>query len=209
MTKPDCQELDFKEGPEELKPWLEAQAKKYQLQYLLAHAEDGVIWGRFDDGKLTTPEKVFYPSEYKVYLPKLRLLTLQQCRIFGKNAEVMLWKVSQNWRARVIKDQAIPKNDYLCEHQILWGTKQETEPKNGFTLVSDGSEGLKHAVPLVVEASYFSKETLYRPIRLEVKHYFSYDSDGVAQIFLSRLVSLNKVKEKAIGNRQQATGNRQ
>ncbi len=187
MNKAKCEELSFEAATDKLKPWLKAQAEKYKLQYLLAHAEDGVIWGRFDDGKLTTPEKVFYPSTCNVYLPKLRLLTLQQCRLFGKNAEVMLWKVGQNWRARAIEDQALLKNNYLCENQILWGTKQEREPKSGFTLVSDGSQGLKHAVPLT-EIPFQGQD--YRPLRLKVRHYLDYDESGVARINLSRLVDL-------------------
>ncbi|NES17618.1 MAG: TIGR03984 family CRISPR-associated protein [Symploca sp. SIO3E6] len=182
MNKPECDQLDFKEDPDKLKPWLEAQAEKYKLRYLLAHAEDGVVWGRFDDGKLTTPD------EYDIHLPKLRLLTLQQCRLFGKNAEVMLWKVGQNWRARAIKDQALSKEDYLCENQILWGTKPKTELKNGFTLVSDGSQGLRHAVPLT-NIPFQGQD--YRPLRLKVRHYLDYDESGVARINLSRLVNLD------------------
>lgn len=199
-----CTKLEIDGVETSLKNWLEKKATEYELKYLLAHAEDGVIWGRFDDGKLTTAEKVFYPCECNIYLPKLRLLTLQQCRIFGNKAEVMLWQAGQNWQARLIQDEHLSKEDYICEKQILWGTKAEVEPKNGFTLLSDGSEGLKHAVPLAVEESYFSKDKkeLYRPVRLEVNHYFCYDSDGVARIFLSRLVSLSKAKS----NRQQATG---
>ena len=38
--------VDF--DPENLISWLEGQAKTYKLKYLLAHADDGVIWGRVD-----------------------------------------------------------------------------------------------------------------------------------------------------------------
>lgn len=168
--------------------WLQAKAKQYQLQYLLAHADDSVIWGHFDkDGNLTTPNlpKDLFP---KCKFPVLRLHTLQQCRIFGKNTEVMLWKVGQNWKARSIEDGHLSKHDYITEDQILWGTKPELEPKDGFTLVSDGSQGLKHAVPLT-EINFSSKD--YRPLRLKVHHYIDYcDESGVARIYLSRLVNL-------------------
>jgi hypothetical protein len=33
----------------DLKQWLIKQASESNLRYLLAHADDGVIWGRFDD----------------------------------------------------------------------------------------------------------------------------------------------------------------
>lgn len=60
----------------------------------------------------------------------------------------MLWKSGTNWKARLIQDQHLSKDNYICEKQILWGTQKEEE-KKGFTLVSDGSQGLKHAVPLI------------------------------------------------------------
>ncbi|MEG4166129.1 MULTISPECIES: type III-D CRISPR-associated protein Csx19 [unclassified Microcoleus] len=198
MNKPDCKTLedtqDIMDTPS-LYNWLQAKAKQYQFQnllshgddrviWLLAHADDGVIWGKFrgDDYKLVTSgDEDVFPQ-----LAKLRSPTLQQCRIFGKNAEVMLWKVGQNWKARLVQDDNKPK----ClpdEDQILWGTKVEKESK-GFSLVSDGSQGLKHAVPLT-GITFTGKDS--RPLRLKVRHYIDYDDEsGVARIYLSRLVDL-------------------
>jgi CRISPR-associated protein (TIGR03984 family) len=188
MHKPNYQSIeDTKEIIDNcsLYNWLQAKAKPYQLQYLLAHADDGVIWGRFDqDGNLTTPrnpENLFPECNF----PELRSHTLQQCRAFGENAEVMLWKIGQDdWKARLIKDN----NKREClpdEHQILWGTQKEGENK-GFTLVSDGQQGLRHAVPLT-GISFKDNE---RPLRLTVRHYIDYDNTGLARIYLSRLVNL-------------------
>ena len=197
MNKPDCKTLedtqDIMDTPS-LYNWLQAKAKQYQFQnllahgddrviWLLAHADDGVIWGKFrgDDYKLVTSgDEDVFPQ-----LAKLRSPTLQQCRIFGENAEVMLWKVGQNWKARLVQDDNKPE----ClpdEDQILWGTQVEKE-SNGFTLVSDGSQGLKHAVPLT-GITFKGKDS--RPLRLKVRHYIDYDESGVARIYLSRLVDL-------------------
>ncbi|MEG4807500.1 CRISPR-associated protein Csx19 [Microcoleus sp. F8-D3] len=192
MNKPDCKPIedaqDIIDNPS-LCNWLQAKAKQYQLQYLLAHADDGVIWGKFrvDDNKLVTSgDDDVFPN-----LAQLRLCTLQQCRIFGKKAEVMLWKVGQNWKARSIEDGHLSKkDDYIYEEQILWGTQSEGKPKQDFTLVSDGSQGLKHAVPLINISFSQDKKNLYRPIRLLVHHYIDYDDSGVAKIYLSRLVHL-------------------
>jgi CRISPR-associated protein (TIGR03984 family) len=184
ITKPICTETSVNSVKSDLSGWIQKNAKDKSLRYLLAHADDGVIWGelRDDDYKLVTSRDVF-PQ-----FAELRLCTLQQCRIFGENAEVMLWKVGQNWKARSIEDGHLSKNDYITENQILWGTKPELEPKNGFTLVSDGSQGLKHAVPLT-EINFPTKD--YRPLRLKVHHYIDYcDESGVARIYLSRLVNL-------------------
>lgn len=187
MNKSNCNIIkdtqDIIDNPT-LYNWLQAKGKQYQLQYLLAHAEDGVIWGHFKDGKLETSGDVFSQCA------KLRLCTLQQCRIFGKKAEVMLWKAGESWKARLINDEYPSKyNDYICEKQILWGTQAEEEHNKGFTLVSDGSQGLKHAVPLPNITDKFKDGT--RPLRLTVHHYIQYDDDsGIARIYLSRLVDL-------------------
>lgn len=193
--KPECTDLSHddmvKDLANDLKKWLQKKAKDYDLTYLLAHADDGVIWGEFRKTGLVTSQDAF-PE-----LAQLRLCTLQQCRIFGNNTEVfenntevMLWKVGQDWKARLIQDGNLSAEDYICEKQILWGTKLEGEPKKGFTLVSDGSEGLRHAVPLTLTKENFQGDNC-RPLRLEVRHYIDYDQEtGVARIYLSRLVNL-------------------
>ena len=164
--------------------WLEEQAKSYQLPYLLGHAEDGVIWGRFDNGSLTTAENVFYQPEFKVDFPKLRLLTLQQCRVFGENGEVFLWQSGAKWKWRFIGG---PNEDKIPESQILWGTNGIK--RGNFTLLSDGSQGLKHAVPFAdIE---LNGDRLVKPVRLLVHHYIKYEEGtGLARIYLSRLVDL-------------------
>ena len=167
--------------------WLEEQAKSYQLPYLLAHAEDGVIWGSFDNGSLTTAEKVFYKPEFKVDFPKLRLLTLQQCRVFGKNGEIFLWQSGAKWKWRFIGKS---EEDKITETQILYGT--QGKEREGFTLLSDGSQGLRHAVPLT--GITFDKDEKKRPVRLLVHHYITFDDTGIARIYLSRLVDLKTQK---------------
>lgn len=187
MNKPICNSLSVVDIADDTpKLWLDKQSKEHGLKYLLAHAEDGVIWGHFKDGELVTSGDVFSQCA------KLRSHTLQQCRIFGENAEVMLWKVGQNWKARSLEDEHLSENDYIPENQILWGTKPEVElEEKGFTLVSDGSQGLKHAVPLT-GINFKGKD--FRPLRLKVHHYIDYDESGVARIYLSRLVDLDFVR---------------
>lgn len=179
-----------------LKDWLNQQAQDYQLPYLLAHADDGVIWGNIEKGTLTNAREVFPECNF----PELRVKTLQQCRLFGEAGEMLIWNSNGEWRSRLILQSKVSelitqqKIGLIPESQILWGTQGQSN--GSFTLLSDGSQGLKHAVPIAVEESNFSKDktTLYRPVRLEVNHYFCYDLDGVARIFLSRLVSIKKEK---------------
>ncbi|WP_228057430.1 CRISPR-associated protein Csx19 [Tychonema sp. LEGE 07203] len=184
----DCS-AKFKEFADDdaLYIWLEEQARFHQLPYLLAHADDGVIWGSFDKGSLTTAEKVFYNPEFKVDFPKLRLLTLQQCRVFGENGEIFLWQSGANWKWRFIGKS---EEDKITESQILYGT--QGKEREGFTLLSDGSQGLRHAVPLT--GITFDKKGEKRPVRLLVHHYITCDDTGVARIYLSRLVHLTSHK---------------
>lgn len=182
MNKELCQNLYTGEIiDEKLISWLKQKAEKYNLKYLLAHAEDGVIWGCFQNDDLIIAHEVF--PEF----PKLRLLTLQQCRLFGEPGEVLLWQTNRGLKARSIQnDDNVEKlpND---EEQILLGT--QGREKNGFTLLSDGQQGLKHAVPLTgINDSDDNKQ--HRPVRLIIRHYIDYNEAGVARIFLSRLVSL-------------------
>jgi len=191
LNKPLCEHLDVPRNLD-LQTWLGQQAKKNQLNYLLGHAEDGVIWGKFlQDGSLITSDSVFPQCA------KLRSCTLQQCRAFGKNAEVMIWQSDEGLKARLIKDEHLKRGDYIPEDQILWGTQAE-EVRDGFTLVSDGSQGLRHAVPLVDIEFDKNSEKTYRPLRLSVRHYIDYQQEtGLARIYLSRLVNLTTEKELA------------
>lgn len=185
MNKATCKLVNVPTNLE-IKQWLQEQAEIHNLRFVLAHAEDGIIWGEFRDGQLVTSDSAFS------HLPKLHLSTLQQCRAFGANAEVMLWQNDEGLKARLIDDRMT--EDYIREYQILWGT-QKDEVRNGFTLVSDGSQGLRHAVPLI-GINFDKSQKLYRPLRLSVRHYITTDEKtGLARIYLSRLVNLTTHKE--------------
>lgn len=186
MSKELCKKLPADDILKDtLISWLEQKAKEFQLKYLLAHAEDGVIWGHFQHDKLTIAHSVF-PEIPE--LPELRLLTLQQCRVFGETGEILLWQTDKGLKARLIQDDSNTEK-LPDEVQILLGT-QGTE-KDGFTLLSDGQQGLKHAVPLTGINFDSDDKKQNRPVRLIVRHYITYDEKtGVARISLSRLVSL-------------------
>lgn len=166
---------------DELHSWLASQALSVSTEtpYLLAHADDGVIWGRFDNGKLTIANEVFTESNF----PTLRLCTLQQCRIFGQQGEVLLWKYGNNWKWRFIGN---PEEDKIIEPQILWGTHGKR--RGNFTLLWEGSQGLKHAVPLGIVT--VGDHQLDQRVRLIVHHYINYNEKDVAYINRSRLVDL-------------------
>ena len=80
----------------DLRAWLIERAFADKL-LLLAHSEDGVIWGRLEAGRITTAHDVF---------PKHRLADLEPgslhtCRLFGESGELLVWRTRQGWAARL------------------------------------------------------------------------------------------------------------
>jgi CRISPR-associated protein (TIGR03984 family) len=162
--------------------WLSAQAREHDLTTLLAHADDGVIWGRVDGGGLRTSHDVFGET----VSPPLRAVTLQQVHLFGPQAELLVWRGEDGWMARLSEET--PDGEHYDEGQMLWGN-QRVDGRDGFTLVSEGRQGLRHAPPVDVDAAEFSAD--HRPLRLQVRHYLQTEAEtGLVRVALSRLVGL-------------------
>jgi CRISPR-associated protein (TIGR03984 family) len=159
--------------------WLIDQAYQHQLRYLLAHADDGVIWGRVDGDRLHTSHGIA-PS-----LPALNPITLHQLRLFGLAGELLMWR-DDKWHARFVADVQGNENDIIDEDQLLWGNVVEKITDDGFTLVREGVQGMRHAVPIVVKP----EQLKHHELRLRVRHYLVENEDGEARIVLSRLVQL-------------------
>ena len=148
-----------------------------QFSYLLAHADDGVIWGKIENKTLALSSDA-YPD----VSPKLRMETLRELRLFGKDAEWFLWRFEDGWRARLIKDGKGPQMDVFTESYLLWGTDSVGAAKTPFTLVQEADTGIRHAPPLVLKGRH--------SLHLLMRHYLEDDQAGVVLIKLSRLVDL-------------------
>lgn len=164
--------------------WLVSEAKDGML--LLAHAEDGVIWGQVQDGLIATPSTNLHQQAV------LRPVSLLAARLFDKDSEIYLWRTDENqWRARRLTDSQGETCEYLDETQVLWGTEvEDSEVINpvhaiGFSRVAEGVQGLRHAVPLLLPKGKWSENRL----RLGVRHYLQND-DGWRRINMSRLTGL-------------------
>lgn len=174
-------------GLAEVGEWLFVQAQRYGLRWLLAHADDGVIWGRVEgDGLLTSG------SVAQEISPPLCLQTLQQARLFAPHAELFLWRDGNNlWFARLIRDaqqgEAPTWEEAIDEPYILWGTAAKPLGR-GFTLMIEGGQGFRHAVPVEVRRGNLKEKLLC----LWVRHYLGEDTDGFARIATSRLVKLGE-----------------
>lgn len=169
---------------EDVVGWLERQPDAY----LLAHADDGVIWGRLKNKQLSTSKDVI-KAEYADVCPPLRTATLQQVRLFSEDWESLLWPTLEGWQHRQIIDGSGDKKlTTFDEHQLLWGD-YSIKLENDFTLLEDGVQGLRHAVPLPVD---FSQQA--GRVALKVRHYLHEDSEtGVNMIAHSRLVNIEVI----------------
>jgi CRISPR-associated protein (TIGR03984 family) len=198
-------------GIEDLKVWLEAQAKAHQMMapcYLLAHANDGVIWGRLDEtGSLLTSHDALYKTKASdkwdvsriktatASLPLLQIETLQQARLFNDQTELYMWRDGdgKTWHGRLIANVTTEEtNDWsesFDEPQLLWGT-HGTHLADGFTLLEDGAQGLYHAVPVKLTLDDDNNGELKKSPQLLVRHYLS--REGAAQVAASRLVAWNE-----------------
>jgi CRISPR-associated protein (TIGR03984 family) len=161
----------------ELEAWLNTKAREHDLRWLLAHADNGVIWGVLDDTALRLSSEIFGPDALT-----LSWETLQQARLFGPQAELRLWQGPSGWQAYVLSDGEGESVEQLDEEHLLWGT-QSGKQRDGFTEFVEGSQGIVHTPPLNAAPSN-------RRARLLVRHYIREDDAGVVRIVLSRVVEL-------------------
>lgn len=181
--------LDLSAFTTDIAAWLCRQPAVGEKQWLLAYAEDGVIWGKIENGQLQLSK------DQEENRPLFNPLTLLEARLFGESAEVHVWRSEGEFQACRIEDKVQTDATAFDEEQHLWGTA--AVPSEGsFTLLEDGQQGLRHAVPLVVESRYFHERTLYRPVVLCTRSYIGFDEDGQAKIVASRLMELKVIHRR-------------
>mgnify|MGYP001109626337 CR=1 FL=1 len=159
---------------------LHKQAESGVYAYLLAYADDGVIWGKWDGEKLAlASDEQGLPGA----LPRLRASTLWEARLFGENTEYLVWRDGQAWHARQVSDGDGKPVEYQDESLILWGTEADGEPRGGFYPVREAEMGIRHAPPLELKKRH--------SLRLVVRHYLEDDEAGAVYVKISRLVDLS------------------
>ena len=172
---------------ENVREWLAEQMKENKLTFLLAFADDGVIWGRMDKDSLIIAHETSQKEDKKNYT-ELRGKTLQQAHVFGEKIEVRLFRDEMGeWKALKIEDEG---ETIITENQVLWGDKldeDEYQPTDtGFMRLLAERKGIPpQTIPW--DKKDFGKE---KCVRLEVRHTVKYNEDGEAYIEFSRLAGL-------------------
>ena len=158
--------------------------------WVLVYLDYTIMWGYHRDGQLIMSSS-FDPAY------------IQELRMFGTDGEVYLWRVGTSYNVRLRKDKTeIPafkgfettdqKQGFgatsvgsepkaMDEWQILWGTDAQVQPAH-WTVVQE-SRGARFSVPHTIDKPQL-------PLRLLVRHYLEYDSDGRCLISDMRMVEL-------------------
>lgn len=174
--------LDFADA-DALTQWLCEMAKRHDLNYLLAHADDGVIWGKFvGEAKTISISHDAFPK----ISPPLSRVTLQQARIFGENGEVLLVRSGKVWQAFETTTAQEKIIETFDEQHLLWGDEVR-EVKDGFALLGEGAQGMLHAPPVDLVIGELKKR-----LHLTVRHWIQYDDQAQARVTKSRLVTLEE-----------------
>lgn len=142
------------------------------IQFLLSHHDDGVIWGVY--------EKDWLLSENLNTSPQFNLVTLMQCRFFGPQAELFIWRTSSGYASRLLVEGQGKELAFQDSLQILWGDQVSTV-SNNFTLMIEGEQGLKHLLPL---------KNVKPRTAIKVRSYIDHDQNNTAYYCWHRLYDL-------------------
>jgi CRISPR-associated protein (TIGR03984 family) len=165
------------------------------VDWLLAHCDDGVVWGRRNGDRWELSSSAFPEIS-----PALAESNLQQLRLFGAKREILIWKADGGLQGRELADADTPMSDDdplrpSEERLVLLGDRLDhripNPCRNDFSVVADG-RGSRHAVPIRCHEGLFRRDGApWWPLRLRVRHYFESDPrSGVVRIAASRLVQV-------------------
>ena len=161
------------------------------LRWLLAYCHDGVVWGRREGDSWQLACEAFPEVS-----PRPQRRNLLEARLFGPQAEILLWQAEGAFHARRMATQSGPEGHPLAPKQetyLVRGDRVLAAARNGFTLVGDAS-GSRQAVPLRCGDDDLRQG---QGLRLEVCHYLEQDPEsGVVRVAASRLVDLKMGSEE-------------
>ena len=166
----------------------------HDLRWLLAHCDDGVVWGRKSGDSWRLSSQPFPDIS-----PRLNGGNVQQLRLFGPQSELLVWRTDDGLRGRWLTHAADGVDVSLKPEEqeyILVGDRVLRQAQQGFTVVGDG-RGSRHAVPLECPETAFPARPRRHPLRLSVWHYFAADEQSnIVRIVASRLAGVRLVSKE-------------
>ena len=161
------------------------------LDWVLAHCDDGVTWGRYDAGAEVWRLGNQVAPEVS---PPIHSESLQELRLFGETSEVLIWRTDAGLRGRVLRE-GNPASDPgdtsnplrpSEDSRILRGVHVVAQREHDFTHVGDRA-GAEQVLPLAVTTDQLRTGQ----VRLAARHYYESDAEtGAARIAATRLVKL-------------------
>lgn len=175
----------------DLKSWFMKQQELIgEPSWLIAYADNGVVWGEAKEGLLTTAFDVFNAESPGVF-PQLQVVTLQSARFFGEKAEIQVYRKDGLLKAVLIRENGNDIHEHsFTRSYMLWGNNLKKQ-KDGWSWLYDGQLGIEQAIPLDFPATFTG-----RPFWIEIRYYFQYEKDhGQARVAANRLVTLKYGEE--------------
>ena len=129
-------------------------------RWMLAHLSDGVLWGRFEQTesgcRLVLPTDTELDKDAGRVCPQLRPDTVEEIRLFGEDAEVLVWPTRSGLRYRRVTDLEVADADEaavpsaLDAYALLWG-RYGQPVGDRFSYVDEGAEGFPQVLPLCLD----------------------------------------------------------
>jgi len=162
-----------------------------EVDWALAHSDDGVTWARYDAGANAWRMGNQVAPDVS---PPIRRESLQELRLFAEIGEVLIWRTDEGLQGRVLRDgdPAVDPGDTSNplrpsdDSRILRGGHLVAQRDHDFTHVGDRT-GAEQVVPLAVTG----EQLRMGQVRLAARHYYEADEEtGAVRIAATRLVKL-------------------
>lgn len=153
-----------------------------EAYWVLAFSLDGVTWGKVENDMLAHSGQIFSQVS-----PGLDVDRLREIYAFSETGQAHAWRLDDGWHAVWMEDVANPDGDSFTEDYYLWGNRLE-DYQSGFALLSEGAQGIVHAVPLPQQPAM--KSDYSGGPKLVVRHYLGRGEAGAARIAATRLVKV-------------------
>lgn len=165
------------------------------LRWLHATFDDGLVWGAFRDGRWAAGRG------YGAAVPELRVGALWELRLFGPDAEVLIWPEDDlvghgQLAGRVLldattEDPAETTLEPIDEQRLLFGDRLVPHSANGsgFSLIGDAT-GARQIVPLDLGDDLFA-DGRWMPATLSIRQYLQTDeATNTLRIAATRFLDL-------------------